>query len=157
MRTEEPAPPGVEVEEPITETEFASEFDGLDVDAPRVGIVAGSRAEMEAMVPAEAELEERAILYETRVMCPPEESEMVSDYARNAKMRGLRVIIAAATPGGPSGALPGLIARHGELPVVGVPLPAEGGGSAEMGGGPVAWMALGAAREAAIFAARIIQ
>jgi phosphoribosylaminoimidazole carboxylase PurE protein len=154
---EEPAAPGVEVKEPITETDLASEFDGLDVDAPRVGIVAGSRAEMEAMVPAEAELEERAILFETRVMCPPEEAEMVTDYARNAKMRGLRVIIAAATPGGASGGLPGLIARHGELPVVGVPLPAEGSDPADMGGGLVAWMALGAAREAAVFAARIIQ
>ena len=47
------------------------------------------------------------------------EPDKVADYARNAKLRGLRVIIAGA---GLSAALPGVVAAHSELPVIGVPL-----------------------------------
>ena len=45
--------------------------------------------------------------------------ETVADYAKNARMRGLRVIIAGA---GLSAALPGVVAAHTDLPVIGVPL-----------------------------------
>ena len=45
--------------------------------------------------------------------------EVVADYAKNAQMRGLRVIIAGA---GLSAALPGVVAAHTALPVIGVPL-----------------------------------
>ena len=45
--------------------------------------------------------------------------DMVADYAKNARMRGLRVIIAGA---GLSAALPGVVAAHTDLPVIGVPL-----------------------------------
>src|SRR5947209_1938218 len=87
--------------------------------APRVGIVMGAKSDMEAMGKAAQELEERGIMHEVRVMSAHREPDVVADYAKNARMRGLRVIIAGA---GISAALPGAIAAHTELPVIGVPL-----------------------------------
>ena len=57
------------------------------------------------------------------------EPDVVAEYAKNAQMRGLRVIIAGA---GISAALPGAVAAHTELPVIGVPL----SGRLERGGRP---------------------
>ena len=89
--------------------------------------------------------------------------DVVTDYAQNAHMRGLRVIIAGA---GLSAALPGVCAAHTDLPVIGVPLTSRnsvGGGLdavlaiAQMPPGvPVACVGVNAARNAAILAARII-
>jgi 5-(carboxyamino)imidazole ribonucleotide mutase len=151
-----PAPP-----EALPEVE--SEFEELEVDAPRVGIVMGSKSDMEEMEKAARELEERGIRYEIRVMSAHREPEVVADYARNAHMRGLRVIIAGA---GLSAALPGVCAAHTDLPVIGVPLTAKdsaAGGldallaTAQMPPGvPVACVGLNAARNAAILAARIL-
>ena len=76
-----PAPPEVE-------TEVAGEFDELEVDAPRVGIVMGSKSDMEAMEKASRELDERGISHETRVMSAHRDPDVVADYARNARMRG---------------------------------------------------------------------
>jgi phosphoribosylaminoimidazole carboxylase PurE protein len=87
----------------------------------------------------------------------------VADYATNAHRRGLKVIIAGA---GLAAALPGVVAAHTTLPVVGVPLTS----SASVAGGldamlaiaqmppgvPVACVAVNGARNAAILAARII-
>ena len=88
---------------------------------------------------------------------------MVADYAKNAKLRGLRVIIAGA---GVSAALPGVVAAYTELPVIGVPLSsrlsAAGGLDAILSivqmppGVPVACVGLDNARNAAILAARIL-
>jgi 5-(carboxyamino)imidazole ribonucleotide mutase len=110
--TEQPAPP-----ETLTEVE--SEFEELAVDAPLVGIVMGSKSDMAEMEKAGKELEERGIRYEIRVMSAHRDPDVVADYARNAHMRGLRVIIAGA---GLSAALPGVAAAHTDLPVIGVPL-----------------------------------
>src|SRR5215813_7098727 len=82
------------VPEPIDEAEVQAEFEDIDVDAPRVGIVMGSKSDMEAMEKAARELEERGILHEMRVMSAHREPDRVADYAKNARMRGLRVIIA---------------------------------------------------------------
>ena len=105
--------------EPTTETELEAELEGLAVDAPRVGIVMGSKSDMPAMEKAAKELTDRGILHEVRVMSAHRDPDMVADYARNARMRGLRVIIAGA---GLSAALPGVCAAHTDLPVIGVPL-----------------------------------
>src|SRR3954471_16427551 len=104
---------------PVTETEVEHQFDDLDVDAPVVGIVMGSKSDMEVMEKAGRELEERGIHHEIRVMSAHRDPDTVADYAKNAKMRGLRVIIAGA---GLAAALPGVVAAHTELPVIGVPL-----------------------------------
>ena len=104
------APDTVAVADPEVEAEFA----GIEVDAPRVGIVMGSKSDMPAMEAAAKELEERGIHHEVRVMSAHRDPEVVADYARNAQMRGLRVIIAGA---GLSAALPGVVAAHSKLPV----------------------------------------
>jgi len=139
------------------------EFEELDVDAPLVGIVMGSKSDLEAMGAAEKELTERGIRSEVRVMSAHREPEKVADYARNAKLRGLRVIIAGA---GLSAALPGVVAAHCELPVIGVPLTSRtsvaGGLDALLAiaqmppGVPVGCVGVGNARNAAILAARIL-
>src|SRR3712207_4250991 len=105
--------------EPVVETEVEQEFSELDVDAPRVGIVMGSKSDMPAMEAAAEELSKRDIHHEVRVMSAHRDPETVADYAKNAQMRGLRVIIAGA---GLSAALPGVVAAHTQLPVIGVPL-----------------------------------
>src|ERR1700733_12516208 len=71
------------------------------------------------MAKAEKELTDRGILSETRVMSAHREPDVVADYAKNAQMRGIKVIIAGA---GISAALPGAVAAHTSLPVIGVPL-----------------------------------
>ena len=79
----------------------------------------GSKSDLPAMEKAEQELTERGIRSETRVMSAHREPDVVADYAKNAQLRGLRVIIAGA---GLSAALPGVVAAHTDLPVIGVPL-----------------------------------
>ena len=107
--------PGISlVPEPMEEAEVQAQLDDIDVDAPRVGIVMGSKSDMETMERAAKELEERGILHEMRVMSAHREPDLVAEYAKNARMRGLRVIIAGA---GISAALPGAIAAHTDLPV----------------------------------------
>jgi len=148
---------------PVTETEVEDEFAELDVDAPLVGIVMGSKSDMPTMEKAGKELEERGIHYEMRVMSAHRDPDTVAGYAKNAKMRGLRVIIAGA---GLAAALPGVVAAHTELPVIGVPLTSSssvGGGLdallaiAQMPPGvPVACVGVDNARNAAVLAARII-
>lgn len=143
--------------------EPAAAFEGLDVDAPRVGIVMGSKSDLPAMEAAEKELTERGIRSEVRVMSAHREPDKVADYATNARMRGLKVIIAGA---GLSAALPGVVAAHTDLPVIGVPLTSRtsvaGGLDALLSivqmppGVPVACVGVDNARNAAVLAARIL-
>jgi phosphoribosylaminoimidazole carboxylase PurE protein len=148
---------------PQTLAEVETEFAEIDVDGPQVGIVMGSKSDMPAMEKAGRELEERGILYELRVMSAHREPDVVSAYAKNAHLRGLKVIIAGA---GLSAALPGVCAAHTDLPVIGVPLTSEksvaGGLDALLSiaqmppGVPVACVGVDNARNAAVLAARII-
>jgi 5-(carboxyamino)imidazole ribonucleotide mutase len=150
-----------QISTPLTEAE--STLSELEVDAPLVGIVMGSKSDMEAMEKAASELQERGIMHELRVMSAHREPDMVAEYAKNARMRGLRVIIAGA---GISAALPGAVAAHTDLPVIGVPLTsrlsAAGGLDAILSivqmppGVPVACVGLDNPRNAAILAARIL-
>ena len=148
---------------PETETDIETELEGLEVDAPRVGIVMGSKSDMPAMEKAAKELTDRGILHEVRVMSAHRDPELVAEYAKNARMRGLRVIIAGA---GLSAALPGVCAAHTDLPVIGVPLTSStsvaGGLDALLSiaqmppGVPVACVGVDNARNAAVLAARIL-
>jgi 5-(carboxyamino)imidazole ribonucleotide mutase len=147
----------------MTETEVESQFEELDVDAPLVGIVMGSKSDMPQMEKAKVWLEEQDIRCEMRVMSAHRDPETVADYARNAQMRGLRVIIAGA---GLAAALPGVVAAHTQLPVIGVPLTSgtsiAGGLDALLAiaqmppGVPVACVGVDNARNAAVLAARIL-
>src|SRR5215218_10175928 len=148
---------------PVTETEVEHQFDDLDVDTPLVGIVMGSKSDMPVMEKAQGELDERGIRSEIRVMSAHRDPDTVADYAKNAKLRGLRVIIAGA---GLAAALPGVVAAHTELPVIGVPLTSKtsvaGGLDALLAiaqmppGVPVATVGVDNARNAAVLAARIL-
>jgi len=144
-----------------TETETA--FDDLEVGAPRVGIIMGSKSDLETMEKAGKVLEEAGVRYEIRVMSAHRDPDTVADYCKNARMRGLRVIIAGA---GLSAALPGVAAAHTDLPVIGVPLSsslsAAGGLDAILSvvqmppGVPVAAVGLDNPRNAAHLALRIL-
>jgi hypothetical protein len=79
----------------------------------------GSKSDMPEMEKAGEILAEKGIHFEMRVMSAHRDPETVADYCRNARMRGLTVIIAGA---GLSAALPGVAAAHSDLPVIGVPL-----------------------------------
>jgi phosphoribosylaminoimidazole carboxylase PurE protein len=115
------------------------------------------------MEKAGKELEERGIRFEIRVMSAHRDPEVVADYAKNARMRGLKVIIAGA---GLAAALPGVVAAHTDLPVIGVPLTSStsvaGGLDALLAisqmppGVPVACMGINGAKNAAILAAKIV-
>ena len=155
--------PQQEGAEPATQTEVEHQFDDLEVDAPHVGIVMGSKSDMPVMEKAGKELEERGIRYEIRVMSAHRDPDVVADYSKNARMRGLRAIIAGA---GLAAALPGTVAAHTDLPVIGVPLTSRtsvaGGLDAMLAiaqmppGVPVACVGIDSAKNAAVLAARIL-
>jgi len=154
--SEEPQPT-----EPTTMPAVEEAFDEIDAETPLVGIIMGSKNDMEKMKPAAAALEDVGISSEVRVMSAHRDPEMVRDYCTNARMRGLKVIIAGA---GMSAALPGVAAAHTDLPVIGVPILGKslGGLDALLSavqmppGIPVACVAIDGAKNAGILAARII-
>ena len=147
----------------VTQTDPEAEFEDLDIDAPLVGIIMGSKSDMPEMEKAGEVLAEKGIRYEVRVMSAHRDPDTVAEYCHNARMRGLRVIIAGA---GLSAALPGVAAAHSDLPVIGVPLSsrlsAAGGLDAILSivqmppGVPVACVGLDNARNAGHLAARIL-
>lgn len=144
------------------ETEL--KFDGIEVEpGPMVAVVMGSDSDMPVMRDAVEELKERGISHEVRVVSAHREPEHVREYSQAARSRGIKVIIAGA---GMAAALPGLIASHTDVPVIGVPIRADdavGGGLDALlsiaqapPGVPVACVAVNGARNAAILAARIL-
>jgi 5-(carboxyamino)imidazole ribonucleotide mutase len=150
--------------EPVTETEVAVELEDMDVDAPRVGIIMGSKSDMDVMDGAASVLRDADVHHEVRVMSAHREPELVAEYCANARMRGLRVLIAGA---GLSAALPGVAAAHSDLPVIGVPLSSRlsalGGLDAILSvlqmppGVPVAGVGLDNAKNAGHLALRILR
>ena len=86
---------------------------------PLVGIVVGSESDRERMQAAVDELEARGIAHEFEVRSAHRQPDAVAEYGRTARDRGLRVLIAGA---GLAAALPGVLAAHTDLPVIGVPL-----------------------------------
>jgi len=149
--------------EPVTQATTAIQMDEIEVDAPRVGIIMGSKSDMHVMDGAAKVLREARVHHEVRVMSAHREPELVAEYCRNARMRGLQVIIAGA---GLSAALPGVAAAHTDLPVIGVPLSsrlsAMGGLDAILSvlqmppGVPVAGVGLDNAKNAGALALRIL-
>jgi len=163
--SEEPQPTGSTGSsgsgQPTTMPAVEEAFDEIDVAEPLVGIIMGSKNDKPKMQPAGAALHDAGISYEVRVMSAHRDPEMVREYCTNAKMRGLKVIIAGA---GMSAALPGVAAAHTELPVIGVPILGKslGGLDALLSavqmppGIPVACVAIDGAKNAGVLAARII-
>lgn len=130
---------------------------------PLVGIVVGSESDRERMQPALDELEARGIRHEFEVRSAHRQPDAVAEYGRTARERGLRVLIAGA---GLAAALPGVLAAHTDLPVIGVPLRSSksvlDGLDALLSivqmppGVPVACVGVDNAKNAAVLAARII-
>ncbi len=154
--SEEPQP-----SDPTPSPEVEEAFEEIDVDEPLVGIIMGSKNDMPKMEAAGTALDDAGISHEMRVMSAHRDPEMVREYCVNARMRGLKVIIAGA---GMSAALPGVAAAHSDLPVIGVPILGKslGGLDALLSavqmppGIPVACVAIDGAKNAGILAARII-
>ena len=88
-------------------------------EAPLVGILVGSESDRERMEGATKALDEAGIAYELEVRSAHRTPGAVAEYAQTARERGLRVLICGA---GLSAALPGAVAAHTDLPVIGVPL-----------------------------------
>lgn len=86
---------------------------------PRVGIVMGSQSDWPTMRAAAETLEQLDIPYEARVLSAHRTPAETAEWAAGAEARGMRVLIAAA---GGAAALPGVVAAHTLLPVIGVPM-----------------------------------
>lgn len=86
---------------------------------PAVGIIMGSQSDWQTMQHAAATLDRLGIGYEARVVSAHRTPERLYDYARTARSRGLRLIIAGA---GGAAHLPGMTAALTSLPVLGVPI-----------------------------------
>ncbi len=129
---------------------------------PHVSISMGSLSDMPVMEEAARFLDQMEIPFEIKALSAHRTPEKVAEYAQQASRRGVKVIIAGA---GGAAHLPGVIAAYTGIPVIGVPV--KSGKSLEgldsilsilqmPAGIPVAAMALDGARNAAIFAARIL-
>ena len=126
-----------------------------------VGIVMGSTSDTETMQKAAALLERFGIGYEIVVTSAHRNPEKTMQYAKGAASRGLKMLIAGA---GLSAALPGVLAAHTTLPVIGVPVasgPLNGVDAlysiVQMPSGvPVATVGINNAKNAAILAAQIL-
>ena len=134
-----------------------------EAERPIVGILVGSDSDRERMQAALDELAAHGIPHELEVRSAHRNPEAVAEYARTARERGLKVLIAGA---GLAAALPGAVAAQTDLPVIGVPLRSEksvlDGLDALLAiaqlppGVPVATVGVDSARNAAILAARIL-
>ena len=132
-------------------------------NAPIVGVVMGSRSDWTTMKEASAMLDLLGITHECRVVSAHRTPDLLSDYAKEAAKRGLRAIIAGA---GGAAHLPGMLAAHTHVPVLGVPVESHalrGQDSllsiVQMPAGiPVATFAIGVAgaKNAALFAASLL-
>ena len=126
-----------------------------------VGIVMGSDSDMPVMEKAGVVLDRFQVSWEIEVMSAHRKPARVTEYASSATDRGLKVIIAGA---GLAAHLPGVVAAHTILPVIGVPLHNDALGGADAlyscvqmpPGVPVATVAIGGAKNAAVLAAQMI-
>ncbi len=128
---------------------------------PIVGIIMGSDSDLPVMQAAADILSEFDVAHEVRIISAHRTPDEMVNYARTAKDRGLKVIIAGA---GGAAHLPGMTASMTELPVVGVPVPLKNLDGLDSllsivqmpKGVPVATVAVGNAANAAYLALRII-
>jgi 5-(carboxyamino)imidazole ribonucleotide mutase len=117
---------------------------------PIVGVIMGSTSDWETMKHAAEVLERFGVPHERRVVSAHRTPQWMAEYAGSAEARGLEVIIAGA---GGAAHLPGMVASHTLLPVIGVPVPGRALDGLDSllsivqmpGGVPVATMAIGAA------------
>ena len=91
-------------------------------NSPLVGIIMGSKSDWETMRHAAEVLERFGVAHECRVVSAHRTPDWMRDYAQQAESRGLQIIIAGA---GGAAHLPGMVAAHTVLPVLGVPVQSQ--------------------------------
>lgn len=130
---------------------------------PLAGVIMGSKSDWETMQHVCATLDEFGVAYEKRIVSAHRTPDLMAEYARTARERGLKVIIAGA---GGAAHLPGMTASHTTLPVIGVPVQSRALNGLDSllsivqmpGGIPVATVAIGkaGATNAALLAVSIL-
>jgi 5-(carboxyamino)imidazole ribonucleotide mutase len=128
---------------------------------PIVGVIMGSKSDLETMQPAADILREFGVECEVKVVSAHRTPEAMVDYAKTAAGRGLKVVIAGA---GGAAHLPGMVASLTTLPVIGVPVQTKALGGvdslysiAQMPAGvPVATVSIGNGKNAGLLALRIL-
>ena len=128
---------------------------------PVVGIVMGSDSDLPVMKKAADLLDRFGIEYEMRIISAHRQPDVFFEYAKSAKQRGMKVLIAGA---GMAAHLPGMLAAVFPLPVIGVPMHTTSLGGRDSlysivqmpSGIPVATVAIGGAANAALLALRIL-
>ena len=128
---------------------------------PLVGIAMGSESDWPTMEAAAETLSRFGVVFETRVLSAHRTPDAMTEYARTARARGVRVVIGGA---GGAAHLPGMIAASTTLPVIGVPVQSRALNGLDSllsvvqmpGGVPVATVAIGGARNAALLAVQIL-
>jgi len=128
---------------------------------PLVGIIMGSKSDLETMEFAAKALEEFGVPYEIKVVSAHRTPDAMFEYAKSARGRGLKVIIAGA---GGAAHLPGMVASLTTLPVIGIPIQTKALGGVDSlysivqmpAGIPVATVSIGNGRNAGLLAIRIL-
>ena len=126
-----------------------------------VGIIMGSDSDLPVMAEATAVLNSLGVTTETTIVSAHRTPDRLTEYATTARGRGLKVIVAGA---GGAAHLPGMVASHTVLPVVGVPIQTKAFHGLDSllsivqmpAGIPVATVAVGGGKNAGLLAARIL-
>ncbi len=141
---------------------FGEELKSTSSTKPLVGIIMGSDSDLSVMKPAADILKDFDVAFELTVVSAHRTPLRMVEYAKTAKERGLKVIIAGA---GGAAHLPGMVAAITPLPVIGVPVKSSnsiGGWDSILSilqmpnGVPVATVALNASKNAGLLAAKMI-
>ncbi len=128
---------------------------------PLIGIIMGSDSDWPTLKTAADICKQFSIAYEVHVVSAHRTPDDMSRYAKNAYKKGLKVIIAGA---GGAAHLPGMVASHTTLPVIGVPVKTDALSGMDSllsivqmpGGVPVATVAIGAGKNAGLLAVEIL-
>jgi 5-(carboxyamino)imidazole ribonucleotide mutase len=129
--------------------------------APLVGIIMGSDSDLPTMQEAAHVCIEFGVSFEIKVISAHRTPADMAEYATNAHLRGVRVIIAGA---GGAAHLPGMVAAYSPLPIIGVPILSKALSGVDSllsivqmpGGVPVATVAIGAGKNAGLLAVQIL-
>jgi 5-(carboxyamino)imidazole ribonucleotide mutase len=138
-------------------------LEGENMRKPVISIIIGSKSDLEKIEPCQEVLREFGVAYDLKVLSAHRQPAILIEYIKAASARGVKAFIAAA---GGAAALPGMVAAHTTLPVIGIPVETKSLNGLDSllsivqmpGGVPVACMALGksGAKNAAIFALQIL-
>ena len=135
----------------------------MNKDKPKISIIMGSQSDWSVMIDASFLLEELSIPHETKIISAHRTPDRMAEFAKSASSNGIKVIIAGA---GGAAHLPGMVASHTQIPVLGVPVETKALKGIDSllsivqmpAGVPVATFAIGnaGAKNAALFAAGIL-